>query len=217
MLQDSFDRRVRALSTSPTSVAQYFINLFRREKSERVAIRCLFPTVRHDATALLDSNFPRSVMLCGARRLVSTRRPPVRKSSRFERRESCMQAARRSEIHLSWSEDRPKTNTDGGNVPVNRKNSVVQRGSCSLREADGWQELRPTGRRSPAIILLGSSCRVICSCPRPNLIPQNPDSTDHRAVAETHIQMGRTDQFRHRHRGQDRSSSPIEASLPPSQ
>jgi len=47
--------------------------------------------------------------------------PPVRKSSRFERRESCTQAERRGEIHLLWSEDRPKTNTDGGNVPVNRK------------------------------------------------------------------------------------------------
>jgi len=33
---------------------------------------------------------------------------PVRKGSRFERRESCMQATRRSEFHLLWSEDRPK-------------------------------------------------------------------------------------------------------------
>lgn len=101
------------------------------------------------------------------------------------------------------------------NVPVNRENSRVQRRSCSLREADVWQELRPTGRRSPAIILLGSSCRAICSCPRRNLIPRNLDSTDHRAAAETHIQMGRTDQLRHRHRGEDRSSSPIEVSPPP--
>ena len=47
MPQYPFDRRVRTYATSLRAVAQYFVHLFRREKPEGIATRCVFPTVRH--------------------------------------------------------------------------------------------------------------------------------------------------------------------------
>ena len=119
---------------------------------------------------------------------------PIRKSSRFERRESCMQATRRSEFHLLWSEDRPKQG-----LMAEMRGSITKTLGYSVDRV--FLERQMAGRncdqlrRSRLIILLGSSCRAICLCLRRKLILQNPDSTDHRAAAETDIQMGRTDRF----------------------
>ena len=69
---------------------------------------------------------------------------PVRKSNRFERCESCMQAVQRSEIHLVWSEDRP---APGSIAEMWWSIAEIQgalRGWLCLKVAEGWQRLRPS-------------------------------------------------------------------------